>query len=124
MADEKATAAEPFRLQFHYIKGPTYREIAAHGVIGGVTPQGKVWMALYTERGPLPRMVEYHVPPAGEGVTSIQFDELAKVPDFIDSRQGVIRHVEVSTYMDIDFAERFHQWLGTQIEQIKGQEKK
>jgi hypothetical protein len=49
---------KPAKIQFHYIKGPDYREAACHGVIGGPTPAGKVWLAFFSERGPIPRVVE------------------------------------------------------------------
>jgi hypothetical protein len=42
MADETGKAAESVRLQFHYIKGPSYHEAACHGAIGGPTPQNKI----------------------------------------------------------------------------------
>jgi hypothetical protein len=119
MADDKAVAAEPFKLQFHYIKGPAYHEVACHGAIGSPTPQGKIWMALYSERQPLPRMVEYHLPQPEPGVTSVKLDEGNATPAFIDSRTGIIRHVEFSTYLDIETAERLRDWLATQITQAK-----
>lgn len=117
MSDEKG--AEPFKLQFHYIKGSEYREIACHGVIGGPTPIGKLWISFYSERSPIPRMVEYVVPPPPAGTTSFQFEEAKATPDLIEGRRGVIRNVEFTGYFDVEAAERIYQWLGTQIEQMK-----
>jgi hypothetical protein len=122
--DEKPAAAEPYKLQFHYIKGPAYRETACHGVVGGPTPQGKVWMALFSERGPLPRMTEYHVTsPSDAG--EISFNERsAGPPNYVETRQGVIRNVEFSAYLDVETAERLAQWLSEQVALLKREEKK
>jgi hypothetical protein len=114
--EEKA----PIKVQFHYIKGPSYRESACHGVIGGPTPQGKIWMGFFTERNPLPRMVEFHILPPADGSTSIQFNEAATTPDLIDTKEGVVRHVEFGTYLDLDVAERLQNWLAERIAMVKG----
>ena len=120
MADDQEKISQPVKLQFHYIKGPEYREMACHGAIGGPTPQGKIWMALFSERTPIPRMVEYELRNVPEGATTLQFNEqTAGPPNLIDSRQGVIRHVEFTTYLDVEIAERTHKWLGDQLDQIK-----
>lgn len=117
MADDKPAVGEPFKLQFHYIKGPDYREAACHGAIGGPTPQGKLWLGFFAERHPIPRIVEFEVsPPSG---SLWQFDERAQPPTNVESRQGVIRHVEFGVYLDVDVAERLHQWLGENVARIR-----
>jgi hypothetical protein len=119
MADETGKAAEPVRLQFHYIKGPSYHEVACHGAIGGPTPQNKIWMALFSERYPLPRVVEFQVASPAEGSsTTVSFDERSAMPTHIETRSGIIRHVEFSTYFDLETAERLRDWLNTQIAQL------
>jgi hypothetical protein len=117
MADEQEKAADSVKLQFHYIKAPGYHEIACHGVIGGVTPQNKIWMGLFTERYPLPRTVEFTLPPAPEGM--VQFDEANAQPSHMDTRTGLIRHVEVGAYFDLSIAERLRDWLDKQIVKSK-----
>lgn len=123
MADDNSPAAEPFKLQFHYIKGPSYHESACHGAIGGPTPHGKIWMALFAERHPLPRMVEYQLPQPEPGASAVQFDESGAKPSFIETRTGVIRHVEFSAYLDVEAAERLRDWLSAQINQMKAPSK-
>ena len=118
MADEMGKAAESVRLQFHYIKGPSYHEVACHGAIGGPTPQNKIWMALYSERYPLPRVIEFQVASPPQGSTNVSFDERAVAPSHIESRSGIVRHVEFSTYFDLETAERLRDWLNTQIAQL------
>lgn len=106
------------RLAFHYIKSPSYREIACHGALGGPTPQKLIWMSLFSERLPIPRVVEFDV--SGEVGAEVMFDESTAKPAYVESRTGVIRHVEVSAYLDIDAAKRLHKWLSDQISQIEG----
>ncbi|HEY8031547.1 MAG TPA: hypothetical protein VIF02_03955, partial [Methylocella sp.] len=90
MADERKT---PETLEFHYIKSPDYREIACHGAIGSPTPTGKIWVAFYAERTPIPRVVGYNIPSVPEG-QPLQFSEsTAGPPVSIEARQGVVRHV-------------------------------
>ena len=123
MADAKEDKPDTAKVQFHYIKGQTYREAACHGAIGGETTQGKIWMALYTERHPIPRTVEYEV--AGKPGDTVEFNEQATKPSNIESRHGIIRHIETTVYMDLEVAKRVHAWLGRHIEKLeKGQENK
>jgi hypothetical protein len=117
MVEQVLAAASPANIQFHYIKSPDYREIACHGVLGGPTPHRVIWMSLFSERFPIPRVVEYAI--NGEPGQEVMFDEASK-PSSIETRTGVIRHVEVSAYLDIETAKRVHKWLGEQITQLEG----
>jgi hypothetical protein len=120
MADEPKT---PENLEFHYIKSPDYREVACHGVIGNPTPNGKIWMAFFAERLPIPRVVRYPMPSVSEG-QSVQFNEAtAGPPVSIESRQGIVRHVEFTAYLDLEVAERLQKWLGDRIVQIRDLQK-
>ena len=119
MTVSKADKTQTVKLQFHYIKSPDYREIACHGAIGGVTPQNKIWMALFSERVPIPRVVEFDVP-ASEGAETIKFNEATAVASHTEGRSGVIRHVEFSSYLDLDVAIRLHTWLGERIAEMRG----
>jgi hypothetical protein len=119
VAEDTPDATQKFRLQFHYIKGPSYRETSCHGAFGGPTPQGKLWVAFFTERNPLPKRIEYEVDPPAPGTTTVEFEEAKSNAHHIESLQGVIRHVEFSTYMDLDTARRVRDWLSANIDQIE-----
>jgi hypothetical protein len=118
MAEQVLAPETAANIQFHYIKSPDYREIACHGALGGPTPQKVIWMSLFSERFPIPRVVEY--PIGGEPGQEVMFDEASSNPSRIETRTGVIRHVEVSAYLDIETAKRVHKWLGEQITQLEG----
>jgi hypothetical protein len=119
MANDLKGSPQIANLQFNYIKSPQYREVACHGAIGGATPQGGIWMSLYAERTPIPRVVEWDVPKP-EGGDTIRFDETAAgPPSRIETRHGVIRHIEVTVYMDLEMAKRLHLWLSTHIANLE-----
>jgi hypothetical protein len=121
MADEKQNGPPTAKLQFNYIKGPDYREVACHGVLGGTTPQGKLWMTIFSERPPIPRIVEYDLPAPPSPNEPVLFEEQKATPGFIESRQGIIRHVECTAYMDLETAKRVHEWLGRNIQAAEAQ---
>jgi hypothetical protein len=117
MANQKPTAVKA-KLQFHYLKSPDYREVTCHGIVGGITPNGKqVCLSVFSERAPIPRMVQYDVEPL-DG--KVQFDEATAQPTLTEARQGVIRHVEYTMYFDLDMARNFRKWLDDRIKTLEG----
>lgn len=117
MTEPKEAVPGPIKLSFHYVKSNDYREFSCHGVLGGYTPQGNMWITFYAERPAIPRTIEYEVPVDASG--GFTFDEASATPANLDTRGGLIRHVEACTYLDLDTAERLHLWLGSQIEELK-----
>lgn len=105
-------------LAINYLKAATYKEAACHGTIGGPTPGGKIFLALYAERGPVPRTVEYLVP-VPEGAEAVAFNEAEATPSFIDGRQGFVRNLEAGFYLDVDMAERLADWLMIQVHKVR-----
>lgn len=115
-ADEKGA---PF-VTINYIKSGAFREATCDGVIGGPTPNGNLWIAFFTERFPLPRMVRHKLKPSGsEGAFTL--DEESP-PELIESREGVVRNVEFGVYMDVESAEKLYAWLGKSLEEMKHRE--
>jgi hypothetical protein len=119
MASAVAEERPTVKLQFHYIKSPGFRETPCHGAMGGVTPQRQIWMALFSERHAIPRVVEFDIE-APEGAKTVEFNEGTATPTRVEGRQGIIRQVEVCTYMDLDTATRLHKWLGERIAELRG----
>lgn len=120
---EDSNSPGPPVLQIHYLKTANYREVPCHGVIGGVTPQGQLWMSLYTERHPIPRTVTLPgtLVPGQPG--AVRVDEKLVKPISVDTRAGIVRTIEVSTYLDLDGARRLVEWLRTRVEQMEAQKK-
>jgi hypothetical protein len=113
MSDEDG---EP-TLDINYIKSPNFREVACDGLLGGPTPKGKLWLAFFTERLPLPRIVRHALAPANEP-DELVLDQ-SKPGTLIDGRTGLIRNVEFGLYMSLATARELQEWLGRQIEAIE-----
>jgi len=111
---DKGKAAS--ELSINYIKSPQYREMTCDGALGGITSKNKIWMALYAERHPLPRVLTYKAVATDEP-NAVRIDETGP-PLRVESKEGVIRHVEFSTYMTLEVAQALHKWLGERIAQL------
>ena len=48
-------------LDINYLKSPHFREVTSDGIVGGPTPMGKIWLAFFTERFALPRIVRHEL---------------------------------------------------------------
>lgn len=108
----------PPRVRFNYEKAADFREVTAHGVLGSPTPKGKLWMGFFSERAPIPRVLEYVGQHVGPNDEATQIDE-TQPADFVDAREGVMRTVQFGVYMDIETAVAFQQWLGIKIEEAR-----
>jgi hypothetical protein len=118
MADDKVMPNEK-NIKINYLKTGDFREIACDGVLGGPTPQGKVWLAFYTERFPMPQVVEHLlVEGLREGELSVGGE-----PVVIQSREGIIRNVEFGVYMSVTAAEQLRDWLIDQLKNNPGKSK-
>ncbi len=103
----------PKTIDFNYIKSGDFREVSCDGVVGGPTPQGKVWLAFFTERFPLPRIVRHALQETSvEG--QLQLDASIP-PEQLDGRSGVIRNVEFGVYLTREIAIELRNWLDKQI---------
>jgi hypothetical protein len=102
MADDK-------RIRIHYIKSSSFRVVHADGVVGGPTPAGLLQISFFSERAPIPTMVEHAVSDLGGGVMKLGA-EVGR-----ESKQGVVREVEVSTVMTGEMAKKLYAWLGQHI---------
>jgi hypothetical protein len=73
-------------------------------------------MSFYSERFPIPRIAGYRSEVLSDN--QVRIDE-TQPPDFLESRQGLIRNVEFGIYVDLQVAEKMHDWLGKQIQQMQ-----
>ena len=108
MTDESKSAGPTTpTVTFDYIKGVNFRPVRADGVIGGVTPNGHIHMALYSERAAIPRRTLIEV--TGDG----QLGETREV----ETRGSVVREMEVDIFLDLRTAESIYTWLGERIKE-------
>lgn len=94
---------------FDYIKSAGFRSVRADGAIGGVTPNGHIHMALYSERAAIPRRMVHELAKNGA---------VGPVRE-VETRNSFVREMEVDIYLDIATATAIHEWLGNNIEQVK-----
>ena len=54
----------------------------------------------------------------------MEFNETtAGAPVSVQSRRGIVRHVEFTAYLDLEAAERLQKWLGDTIAKIREPQK-
>lgn len=97
------------RIPFDYIKSQLFRVIRADGAIGSVTPNGHIHFALYSERPAIPRRLVHEL--SETGVLGPPID------DQTESRQSIVREMDVDVFMTIEGAKSLHEWLGTKIKE-------
>ncbi|MBR1154875.1 hypothetical protein [Bradyrhizobium sp. JYMT SZCCT0428] len=117
MPDEPSSSADGERptIDIHYQKSTEFREVACDGALGGPTPQGKVWLAFYNERFPLPRIVRQGLK-LSEGESGFTLDN-SHPAEIIEAKRGLIRSVEFGIYMSVDTAAELHEWLGKLLQE-------
>jgi hypothetical protein len=106
-------ADAPPMVRFHYIKSNAYRVVHADGIIGGPTPSGLIHASFFSERLPIPTVVDQAVTDIGGG-RGVLGNEIAR-----EGKNGLVREVEVGVAMTLDMAKRLHTWLGKNIEQLE-----
>ena len=94
-------ADTPQTVTFHHLKSDFHRVIHVDGAFGGPTPSGLLHMAVFSNRLPIPKSVTHSLE---EGGTI--GDEIER-----DSRQGVVREIEVGLVMTPATALALAKWL-------------
>lgn len=111
MPDDAPTAppALPKVLRFHYIKSAAFRVIHVDGAHGGLTGRGYISASLYSERRPIPQIVEAKVNPDGT----------LEEETIVEGKDHIVRDVEVNLMFDVDSAKSFRDWLDKRLQQIE-----
>lgn len=100
------------KLAFHYIKSNYFRVIHADGVYGGISPKGKIQMAFFSERQPIPQQTVFAFDPKSQSTTGEIEGERV-------TREGVVREVEANILMDLDTARTFSTWISEKIVELE-----
>jgi hypothetical protein len=113
MADQKKRSEEePTRVTFDFIKSPHFRAVRADGAIGGVTPNGQIHVAFYSERPPIPRRVVHAVGPGGK-----LGEEVGR-----EARDAIVREMDFDLFLSLSVAKSVHQWLGARIAELEARQ--
>src|SRR5438105_738550 len=93
----------PSNIAFHYVKSNHFRVIHVNGAFGGFGPDGNLFMAVFSERPPLPDVTVQAVESSGQ-----------LGPEILDQRrgnEGIVRELEAGLAMDVRTARLLVQWL-------------
>lgn len=104
----------PLRIRYEYDETPEARLQYAHGVWGGINPQGEVELNFYTESEKLPPFSEQYIAPDGSfGHETAPYDEDIKV---------VRRHIHSKIILNYHTARAVLEWLQDKVETLDSEE--
>lgn len=103
-------AASPDRLRFDFIKSSSFRVIHVDGAWGGLRPDLNIHMNLYSERYSIPKSVTIEFDP--ENLPEEQTVE-------VESRNCVVREVEVCALLDLATAKSLRDWLDDSVQKAE-----
>lgn len=110
MSDEKS----PLRIRYEYDQTPETRIQYAHGVWGGINPQGEIEMNFYTESDKLPPYSERIIAPDGSfGHELAPYDENLKL---------IVRTIHSRLILNYHTARAILEWLQEKVETLEAQE--
>lgn len=92
-----------------FIKSSSFRSLRADGVIGGITPNGHIHMAFFSERAAIPRRA-IHV--LNDDGTLGELREL-------QTRDSIVREMEVDMFLTLETAKSINDWLGKKINELE-----
>ena len=110
MPSEPSGNARRATVTCSYIKSNFFRVVYGSGAIGGITPSGLINFAIYNERIAIPTTITQELL-QDEGRLG---GEIAR-----ESREGIVRELEVEVLMDTNAANRLVEWLKDKIAVIE-----
>jgi hypothetical protein len=102
-------AIEKRSLRFNYIKSRFFRVVHVDGAYGGLAGRGYITAALYNERLAIPQITEAQIGSDG----SVSSEQV------IESKQHVVREVEVELILDLPSARVFARWLNEKADALE-----
>jgi hypothetical protein len=99
------------KLRIEYQKSQSFRVIHADGAYGGTSPRLQLFIAFYNERFPIPKVLTYETDAAGAPLEELVSER--------ESKEGVIREVEVGITMDLNAAKGFAEWLNERVSELE-----
>lgn len=104
---------EPLRVRYEYEQDPDIRLEYAHGVWGGINPQGEVELNFYTESDKLPPYSERIIAPDGSlGHEIAPYDEKLKI---------VTRRINTKLILNYHTARAVLEWLQDKVDTLEAE---
>jgi hypothetical protein len=99
------------RIRYEYEQDQNAKVRHAHGVWGGLNPQGEIELNFYTESDKIPAFSECSVLPDGSpGPEMAPFDEGVKM---------ITRHIHSRVILGGTAARAVLEWLGSQVDHLE-----
>ncbi len=98
----------PLRIRYEYQQTPGVRLEYAHGIWGGINPQGEIEMSFYLESDKLPAYTEHIVAPDGS------FGH--EIPPEDDTTKVIVRKVHSQVVFNYHTARGILEWLEEKID--------
>jgi hypothetical protein len=95
-------------IKFFYLKSPNFRVVHVDGGLGGVTPRGLIHLAVYSERPAIPQTQTLAISPEGK-----LGEQLGA-----ESKEGIVRDVDVDLMMTKQTAIEIRDWLDGRIKEL------
>ena len=98
----------PSSVEYNYVKSQYFRVIHVNGAFGGLNPDGNLFMALFSERPPLPDVTVQAVESNGQlGAELVEQRKASK---------GIVRELEAGLAFDVRTARALLEWLRVRID--------
>lgn len=107
-SESKIENATPDKICFTYIKSSQFRTAPVDGVHGGLTPHGRIQMAIYSERKPIPQQTVHPI---------IDYELGPELGDERITKEGFVRELEINLLMDPSRARSIAQWLLDKVDE-------
>ena len=107
MSDEKV----PLRIRYEYEQNPETRMQFAHGVWGGINPQGEIEMNFYTESDKFPPYSERLLTPDGSFGHEIAPQD--------DTQKTVVRTINTRLVLNYHTARAVIDWLQEKVDLLE-----
>ena len=104
----------PLRIRYEYQTPQDVRLEYAHGIWGGINPQGEVEMSFYLESDKMPKYTEHIVAPDGSFEHEMQPDD--------DPVKTIVRRVHSKVVFNYHTARAILEWLEEKVELLEHEE--
>ena len=119
-AKATALAMKPTpEIKFDYLKSNLFRTVHSDGVIGGITPPGNVHMSFFCERLAIPRRIIFKADINKRSSIMKLGQEIGR-----ETRDSIVREMEVDVIMDLAAARNLHNWLEDRIKELESRHRR
>jgi hypothetical protein len=96
-----AETKPPSSIKLYHEKGSLFRVIHVDGAIGGLTPAREIFMSLFNQRAPIPKVIEQAITTEGQLGA-----ELGR-----EGKSGIFRELEIGVVLTPATARQIAAWL-------------